>query len=49
MCFNETSDQYGGSVKPGNISAIMAQKDVDGVLIGGASLKPDDFIRMVNF
>ncbi len=41
--------QYGGSVKPGNISAIMAQKDVDGVLIGGASLKPDDFIRMVNF
>lgn len=41
--------QYGGSVKPENISAIMAQKDIDGVLIGGASLKPDDFIQMVNF
>ena len=34
---------YGGSVKPGNIAAIMAQPDVDGALVGGASLDPGDF------
>ncbi|MBW3601531.1 MAG: triose-phosphate isomerase [Actinobacteria bacterium] len=35
--------QYGGSVKPGNIEALMRQADIDGTLVGGASLDPDDF------
>ena len=39
--------QYGGSVKPQNIESIMAEADVDGVLIGGASLKSDSFIEIV--
>ncbi len=38
---------YGGSVKPDNIGSLLAEKDVDGVLIGGASLKEDSFIEMV--
>lgn len=41
--------QYGGSVKPDNIDEIMAQPEVDGVLVGGASLQPDSFARIVNF
>jgi triosephosphate isomerase len=41
--------QYGGSVKPGNIDEIMAQSEIDGALVGGASLKPDSFSRIVNF
>jgi len=40
---------YGGSVKPGNIDEIMACADVDGALVGGASLSPDDFLRIVHF
>lgn len=40
---------YGGSVNPQNISAIMSQPDVDGALIGRASLRPDDFLEMVNW
>ncbi len=39
---------YGGSVNTGNIKGIMAQPDVDGVLVGGASLK-EDFIKIVNY
>lgn len=39
--------QYGGSVKPENARAIMAQPDVDGALVGGASLKPDSFLAIV--
>lgn len=39
--------QYGGSVKPGNIVEYMAQPDIDGALIGGASLKPDSFIEII--
>jgi triosephosphate isomerase (TIM) len=35
--------QYGGSVKPGNIRALMAEPDIDGALVGGASLSSDDF------
>ena len=35
--------QYGGSVKPGNIAELMSQADIDGALVGGASLDPDDF------
>jgi triosephosphate isomerase len=41
--------QYGGSVKPGNIDEIMAQPEIDGALVGGASLQPDDFGRIANF
>lgn len=40
---------YGGSVKPDNIDGLMAQEDIDGALVGGASLKADDFIRIVRF
>ena len=36
---------YGGSVKAGNVAAIMAQTDVDGALVGGASIDPDEFVR----
>ena len=41
--------QYGGSVKPGNIDEIMAQSEIDGALVGGASLKPEGFGRIVKF
>ena len=41
--------QYGGSVKPGSVTAIMAKPDIDGALVGGASLKPDDFAAIVRF
>ncbi|WP_340562419.1 triose-phosphate isomerase [Streptomyces sp. GSL17-111] len=41
--------QYGGSVKSGNVAAIMAQPDVDGALIGGASLDVDEFVKIVRF
>jgi triosephosphate isomerase (TIM) len=40
--------QYGGSVKPGNAAELMAQPDVDGALVGGASLTADDFAAIVN-
>lgn len=39
--------QYGGSVKPGNIRALMAEQDIDGVLVGGASLSSEDFALIV--
>lgn len=39
--------QYGGSAKPANTAELMAQPDVDGLLVGGASLKVDDFAAMV--
>ncbi len=41
--------QYGGSVKPNNIAELMAQPDIDGALVGGASLDPDDFARIAQF
>ncbi len=40
---------YGGSVKASNVAAIMAQTDVDGALVGGASLDPDEFVAIVRF
>ena len=40
---------YGGSVKPDNMAELMAEKNVDGALIGGASLEVDSFIRMVMY
>lgn len=41
--------QYGGSVKSNNIDEIMAQPEIDGALVGGASLEPDGFARIVNY
>ncbi|MGI5399774.1 triose-phosphate isomerase [Streptomyces sp. CA-135486] len=41
--------QYGGSVKAGNVASIMAQPDVDGALVGGASLDADEFVKIVRF
>ncbi len=41
--------QYGGSVKPGNIATIMAQPEIDGALVGGASLEADDFAQIVRW
>jgi triosephosphate isomerase len=40
---------YGGSVKPDNVKSLMAQPEIDGTLVGGASLKPADFASIVNF
>jgi triosephosphate isomerase len=40
---------YGGSVKPENISGLMAQEEIDGALVGGASLKPDSFAALIDF
>ena len=40
--------QYGGSVKPTNIAEYLAEEDIDGALIGGASLKVDSFIEIIN-
>ena len=40
--------QYGGSVKTSNIDELMSMPNIDGALIGGASLKADDFIKLVN-
>jgi triosephosphate isomerase len=48
-----TSEQtrilYGGSVKPDNVDGLMARVDIDGALVGGASLKAADFLRIINF
>ncbi|MDT5060365.1 MAG: triosephosphate isomerase [Acidobacteriota bacterium] len=40
---------YGGSVKPDNITGLMAQPDIDGALVGGASLKAESFAEIVNY
>ena len=49
----ETADkiviQYGGSVKPENATEIMNMEEIDGALVGGASLDPLKFIEIVNF
>jgi triosephosphate isomerase (TIM) len=44
-----TRIQYGGSVKPTNIAELMSMKDIDGALVGGASLDPDEFARIVQY
>jgi triosephosphate isomerase len=41
--------QYGGSVTPDNVSQLMAKPDIDGALVGGASLKPESFAALVTF
>ena len=46
---NEVRIQYGGSVKPSNVAEIMNQSDIDGALVGGASLEANDYIELVNF
>ena len=38
---------YGGSVKPANAAELLAQPDIDGALVGGASLDPEDFAAIV--
>jgi triosephosphate isomerase len=40
---------YGGSVKPGNVDGLMAKGNIDGALVGGASLDADSFLRIINF
>ncbi|WNZ23817.1 triose-phosphate isomerase [Leptolyngbya sp. NK1-12] len=45
----DVSILYGGSVKPGNIDEIMVQPEIDGALVGGASLMPGDFLRIANY
>jgi triosephosphate isomerase len=45
----KTRIQYGGSVTPENIKGLMEQPDIDGALVGGASLKADSFARIVRF
>ncbi len=53
MFGSETAEKirilYGGSIKPENIDELMSQNDIDGGLVGGASLKLDSFLRIVNF
>jgi len=45
----EVRIQYGGSVKPANVEEIMNESDIDGALVGGASLQPKDYVELVNF
>ena len=40
---------YGGSVKPDNVKTLMTEEDIDGALVGGASLDPASFAAIVNF
>ena len=50
---NQAADElrilYGGSVKPDNIAGLMSQEDIDGALVGGASLKAESFAQIVNY
>ena len=41
--------QYGGSVRPDNVVELMGKSDIDGALVGGASLKAEDFAKLINF
>ena len=47
--YEDITIQYGGSVKPENIDEIMSMDDIDGVLVGGASLDPVSFARIANY
>ena len=53
QCYGEIAEkiriQYGGSVKPDNVSQLMEQSDIDGALVGGAGLDPDSFAAIVRF
>jgi triosephosphate isomerase len=46
---NQVRILYGGSAKPDNIAELMAQPDIDGALVGGASLKAESFVPMIRF
>ncbi|WP_195701866.1 triose-phosphate isomerase [Companilactobacillus futsaii] len=50
---NDTADKvrilYGGSVKPANVKELMAKEDIDGGLVGGASMDPESYIALANF
>jgi triosephosphate isomerase len=46
---NELRILYGGSVKPNNVKELMSQEEIDGALVGGASLKPESFIEIVKY
>ena len=46
---NQIRILYGGSVKPGNVDSLMSKENIDGALVGGASLKADSFARIVKF
>ncbi|MBO4886206.1 MAG: triose-phosphate isomerase, partial [Clostridia bacterium] len=46
---NKVRIQYGGSMKGSNVKGLMAQPEIDGGLIGGASLKAADFSQVVNY
>lgn len=46
---NDISILYGGSVKPENVSSLMSQPNIDGALVGGASLKPESFSAIVHY
>jgi len=50
---NETAENmrilYGGSVKPENIRELMSEEDIDGALVGGASLKAESFAKIINY
>ncbi len=48
-CAAKMSIIYGGSVKPDNISSLMQQNDIDGVLVGGAALDPASFAQIINY
>ena len=48
-CSDEVIIQYGGSVKPANATEIMNMDEIDGALVGGASLKPEDFMKIIDF
>ncbi len=47
--FDDVRILYGGSVNPGNIAGLMAKRDIDGALVGGASLDPDTFASVVRY
>ena len=49
VCSPDLVIQYGGSVKPSNIDELMGMSDIDGVLVGGASLEPESFGRIANY
>ncbi|RLB00583.1 MAG: triose-phosphate isomerase [Deltaproteobacteria bacterium] len=46
---NEIRILYGGSVKPNNVDSLMSEPDIDGALVGGASLEVDSFLRIIRF
>ena len=46
---NKVRIQYGGSVKPQNVTEIMSKENIDGALVGGASLEAESFSKLVNY